>query len=286
MSIGMPRLLAGVSLLAALLPAADAPPRMRLNVFEYYRGANFPVRAPFHLRTGTADLEFGRLRFVGLPFQTDNSVIPNAFLIPLLTLRLKKALQNFTDPYYGLRVVHFFRRRPRLGLGVEFIHFKIYLADLDQRVRVRGQENGAPLDRVERAGDRLAEMSISHGVNHLSLVLVHRWLLRRSARVPDGRWQPFVQVAAGPLVPHLQLTTWEDGRRIELSNRYFISWRNVGLGFGAGARLRLGARAGVYGEYKLTHTRIRHLPLAADPRGGVAISFPSHHLAWGASWIW
>ena len=86
---------------------------MTLNYFEYNRGKSFPVTTDIGLQYGSNSLHFYDVHLDDDSFFPDNSIIPNAFLKPLFKLRFSDALAAFTEPYYGYRFIHFFKKNPR-----------------------------------------------------------------------------------------------------------------------------------------------------------------------------
>ncbi len=95
--------------------------------------------------------------------------------------------RSFDPPlYYGLRGGYFFPRLPFLGVEAEFIHLKVF-SNPQQRVQVRGVQQGTPINRERLLGEIVQQYSISHGVNLLLFnVAVRRGVLRDTVS-PAGR---------------------------------------------------------------------------------------------------
>jgi len=273
-------------LFLGLTGCRSAGGKVTLNYLEYNRGASVVTRSSPRLEYGANDLRFHDVRFDDRSFFPDDSVFPNAFFKPLLRLQLHKAMDAFTEPYYGVRFIHFFKKNPRLGIGIDFIHFKIFVTDPDQRVRLTGRRYGRELNETVRLGDFIDTFSVSHGINHLSLTVVYRWLLSPSSRVSEGRCQPFVSLGAGPAIPHLELTTVENGVLRDRAYSYQLGFpKNLGFGLGAGVRFKLHPHFGLYAEYKFTYSLLHGMFFDGDEEGTVKMSFPDHHFAWGVSYI-
>lgn len=254
-----------------------------LNYFEYNRGKSFATRADLQLDWNGNSLLFHQVRFEDDSFFPDNFIIPNAFLRPLVQLRFADALKAFTEPYYGYRFVRFLRRNPHIGLGIEFTHHKIFLNQADQQVIVSGFFQGRPVNALLPVNRFVEYLSISHGVNHVNLVFTYRWLLAPTAGVPEGRWQPYVSVGAGPAFPHLELKLPGDGPN--WTEYAFKSGPgNFNFSAGTGVRYQFSPHFGAYLEYKFSYSHLYDLDFF-DGAGNLEMAFPTHHLMWGISLI-
>ena len=256
---------------------------MTLNYFEYNRGKSFPVYADLSIDTGTNQLTFYHLYFEDNSFFPDNSIFPNAFIKPLLELRLNDASAAFTEPYYGFRFIHFFKKNPRLGIGIEFIHHKIFLNDNEQSVRIEGVYQGSEIDQTDLIKNYINYFNISHGINHIGLAVVYRFMLFPSAKIPDGRLQPFVTFAIGPTVPHLEVKMKESGSDWDAYS-YQASLKNFGGGLGVGLRYKPWRHFGFYLEYKLTYSHLHGMHFD-QTESEVVMDFFTHHIQWGISYM-
>jgi hypothetical protein len=259
--------------------------KMTFNLFEYNRGFSFPNRSDVVITTGAGETRFHDVRLEGSSFYPDGSIIPNAFIKPLLNLHFGDALKAFTEPYYGIRFFHFFKSHPHWGIGIDFIHLKVFMADLEQKVSVTGPWPDVPPDGQILLKDHFATLNVSHGVNHVTFSGIYRWMLLPSAKIPDGRLQPFISLGAGPAVPHLQLTLNRDGQ--SQRKAYSYNWRfgNWGMGAGAGLRWKISPKFGLYGEYKWTYSILDEMHFDNGEEGRVRMRFPTHHLVWGMSLV-
>ena len=257
--------------------------RITLNYFEYNRGKSFPLQSDIEMEWGGNSLHFNNVRFEDDSFFPDDSIIPNAFLRPLFGLRFSDALKAFTEPYYGYRFIHFFPSNPRLGIGIEFTHHKLFLNQPQQQVKVSGDYRGAPIDHTLPVGDLINYLSISHGVNHLNILMTYRWLLSPTPAIPEGRLQPYISVGAGPAIPHLELKLAEDAP--EWSEYSFQAGPgNFNFGVGLGIRFKFRPHLGGYFEYKYSYSHLHDLNFH-EGEGSLKMSFPTHHLMWGISII-
>lgn len=93
--------------------------------------------------------------------------------------------------YYGYRVMTYLHRQPRLGIGLDFVHYKVY-AQVEQERRVSGTWQGEPVDTIEPIRDRVQEFRITNGVNAITLAVNYRLQLDRSRAFPAGRLQPYI----------------------------------------------------------------------------------------------
>ncbi len=256
-----------------------------LNYFEYSRGKSFPTKADIYMKYENNDFTMENVLLNDESFFEDKSIIPNAFLKPLFNLKIANAVKAFTEPYYSYRFIHFFKNYPNFGIGVEFIHLKVFLTDKDQKVHLSGKYKGENIDETVRAGDYFDLFSISHGVNHASFHLVYRWLFSPSLKVPEGRFQPFVNVSFGPAIPHLEIDTVEDEGPQRRAYSYQSALTNWGFGFGTGIRYKPWKKLGFYLEYKLTYSYLKGMHFDEITGTRVSVDFLTHHLQWGLSFM-
>ena len=280
----------GIVLLCFLLgvaggcSSATSTGRVTFNYIDYNRGASFPSHSDVDIITPAGETRFHDVQLEGKSFFEDNSIIPHAFVKPLLHGKFGDALNAFTEPYYGYRFHHFFKSRPEWGFGVEFTHLKVSIADRQQSVSVTGPWPGVSPDGQVIVGDQFAVFDVSHGVNHVALSGVRRWVLLPSTMAPDGRLQPFVTVGAGPAVPHLELTINQDGEGQRKAYSYNLRRGNWGLESGTGLRWKISPHFGAYGEYKWSYSILNNMRFDNGEEGRVRMRFSSHHLMWGLSY--
>jgi hypothetical protein len=276
-------ILTAISVLFTGCASGGKKARMTRTYFEYSRGKSFPTYSDLSMRYGNNDYVFHGIYLEDESFFPDDSIIPNAFIKPLLKLKLNDAQKAFTEPYYSYRLIHFLKKNPRIGIGIEFIHFKVFLLDKDQRLHMTGIYNSEPVDQTVRVGDYLDMFNISHGVNHLGLHLVYRWMLKKTPVIRDGRLQPFASLSIGPSFPHLELNTVEEGKPKQRAFSYQGSWRNWGLGLGGGLRYKPWRHFGFYLEYKLTYSHLHGMRFDDLENTNVNMSFFTHQFQWGIS---
>jgi len=257
--------------------------RMTRFYIEYSRGKSFPNHSDVSMKYQNHDFTLHHLYLEDESFFPDGSIIPNAFIKPLLQLKLNDAQKAFTEPYYSYRFIYFLKKNPHIGIGYEFIHSKVFLVDMNQQVRLSGIYNGEPIDRRVTVGDFLDMFSISHGVNHVGLHLVYRWMLKKTPVIKDGRLQPYVALSFGPTVPHLELNTKENGMPQKRAYSFQAGWRNWGAAFGTGIRYKSWRHFGFYLEYKLTYSSLHGMHFDEPENTNVSMDFFTHHLQWGIS---
>ena len=86
-------------------------------------------------------------------------------------------------PCVGARAEFFFREPTWLGVSVDVLHFKVF-APQDQRVRVTGTDQHAPVATTAPFGQFIEQYQVTNGVNMvLGNLQAHR-ALRRSTRLP------------------------------------------------------------------------------------------------------
>ncbi len=260
--------------------------KMTVNYFEYSRGISSHSSSDLHVKYNNNDYTFKDMNLIDKSFFPDDSIIPNAFLKPLLKFKIDDALKAFTEPYYAYRFIHFLKRNPNIGIGIEFIHLKVFLEDMDQNLNMTGVFNGEQVDRNVRVGDYITMFNVSHGVNHLSLHLTYRWMLDKTEKIQDGRFQPYVNISAGPAIPHLEMDLVEGGSIKRVAYSYQAGFKNWGIGAGAGIRFKPWNRLGFYLEYKFTHSHLHDMYLdELKKTSNVGMSFSVHHLQWGLSFM-
>ncbi len=272
-----------VAVLPPVLSGCASSGAMTRTYFEYSRGKSFPTHSDVRFRYGNNDYTLHNLYLEDKSWDRDESIIPNAFVIPLFTGHFGEAVADFTEPYYSYRLIHFLKNNPHIGLGLEFVHLKVVLLDPDQRVRMTGMADGAPIDATVTVGDYLGGFNVSHGVNHAGVHFVYRWLLKKTPEIADGRLQPYVNASFGPAVPHLELKTNDNGVVTQRAYSYNTSFKNWGGGVGAGVRYKISRLFGLYMEYKLTYSHLRSMRFDDIDDTNVTMSFWTNHLQWGLS---
>ncbi len=112
--------------------------------------------------------------------------------------------ESFVSPiYYGIRITHWFDRSTGWGIGLDFIHVKMF-AGLEDSVAVTGTRDGAPVSGTERLGDTFSTLSFSHGHNMLLAIGLYRWVPDR-----EGTWfsrlHPYGGFGVGVAIPHVEV---------------------------------------------------------------------------------
>ncbi|UCH92822.1 MAG: outer membrane beta-barrel protein [Candidatus Aminicenantes bacterium] len=257
--------------------------KMTRFYIEYARGKSFPTYSDVGIKYDNHNVVFHHLYLEDESFFPDNSIIPRVFLEALFKLKLNDAQKAFTEPYYSYRMIYFLKKNPHIGIGYEFLHLKLFLINKNQRVRMSGIYNGEPIDRIVTVGDYLDTFSVSHGVNHVGLYLVYRWMLLKTPVIKDGRLQPYADFSIGPTVPHLELDTIENGVTQKRAYSFQTSSRNWGLGMGVGVRYKPWRHLGFYLEYKLSYSHLQSMHFDDLENTNVNMDFFTHHLQWGIS---
>jgi hypothetical protein len=283
----MKKTVAFLIITAALLSPAfgeKKKSRIPLTYIEFNRGMNFPTSSTIRINyPGHFNLSFHNTRLVGHSFFPDNSIVPNAFFSPLSRLNFKAASYAFTEPYYGVRVYRFFKKNPKLGMGIEFIHLKVFIPDEGDEVLITGTEEGRSVNKTASTQDYITTFNVSHGVNHLSLSVVYREMFCRTEKFPGGKLQPYAALSFGPALPHPQLRLKGDPDWKAYSTQFRFS--NLGFGLNLGIRFQVFRKLGLYLEYKLTRSLLRDLRFDNGEKGTISMNFSAHHLAWGLSYL-
>jgi len=252
---------------------------------EYSRGFSTETSGDLMLKYDDTDYTFHAVAYEDRSFYPDNGVIPNAFLVPLGNGDIVAAVKATTEPYYGIRLFYFFLEHPDWGVGLDFIHFKVFL-DIKQTARVTGTEAGQPIDEQAVVNDRVPYFNISHGVNHLSLAVAYRRRLFPNEDAPEGQLQPFVSLAAGPAIPHTEIKLRDaNGVKQRRAYSFQFGFPNFGIGMALGTRWHFSKHWGTYLEYKYTYSYLHDMFFDDGTEGTIQTSFTDHHLQWGISLI-
>jgi opacity protein-like surface antigen len=181
--------------------------------------------------------------------------------------------RDFESPqYYGGRLSYFLPQQSHWGFGAEFFHMKMYL-NAGDTVHVTGSRAGVPVNDSERIDNTIQSFSISHGLNFLTLDAIYRWLPGHRDGDFLGRFQPYVGVGIGAVIPHVESTV--GGVRHEE-----YQWHGPGVqGFG-GLNFDLARHLSLFVEYKLTYANLDTMNI---PGGSIAIIPFTHHLLSGLS---
>ena len=259
---------------------------MNLNYFEYNRGVSSHTTSDLHINYNNNDYTFKDMKLIDKSFFPDDSIIPNAFLKPLLKFEFGDALKAFTEPYYAYRFIRFLKSNPHIGIGIEFIHLKVFLEDMDQNLEMTGTLNGGQVSSKARIGDYITMLNVSHGVNHLGLHLTYRWMLDKTEKIQDGRLQPYLNISAGPAIPHLEIDLVENGVSRRVAYSYQSGFKNWGFGAGAGVRYKPWPKLGFFLEYKFTYSHLHDMYFDdLKKTSNAGMSFSVHHLQWGLSFM-
>jgi len=253
--------------------------KMKLTFIEYARGVSSSTNSTIHLSTVSKDLYFYDVHLIDNSFFPDNSIIPNAFLKPLFKGDIVGAVKATTEPYYGIRIYHFLKNKPQIGFGIDFIHFKVFLPDEKQTVKIKGTKEGENINLRDDVHNYLESFNVSHGVNHIGFSIIYRKRLYKNEKFPDGKLQPYVSFHIAPCIPHHEVQIKDSELK---AYSYQIKFPNFGFGLGAGLRVRIYEHFGLFLEYKYTYTFLRNL-VFDNGEGKIQLNFGVHHLQWGFS---
>lgn len=150
-------------------------------------------------------------------------------------------------PYYGARAGYFFGDAPaRLGLALEFFHFKVVAETADAR-RISGTLGGDRVDTTVPVNAVVQRFSISNGVSYVMLDGLARYgLLADRKDYPHGRIQLYAGAGAGPVVAYTYSTI--------AGTRHTTGYELAGAGLQgfAGVRVLLFRHVGLFVEGKYT----------------------------------
>ncbi|HMA99466.1 MAG TPA: hypothetical protein VKS21_00630 [Spirochaetota bacterium] len=259
--------------------------KLTCNYIDYNRGLSLPTHADIHIKApGRFDLMFKHVYLEDRSFFPDNSLFPAAFFKNLLQFKLVDAVKGATEPYYGIRFIHFWKTYPHLGIGLDFIHFKVFVPSRKQIVHIQGKDlqTGAAIDEWDDIHKYLASFNVSHGVNHVSLMVVYRQMYLPSPEVPAGLLQPYIGFSFGPCIPHPELRLAGDTSKNP--DKYQFGFPNLGGGLTSGIRVQPWPHFGFYCDYKFTFTMLWGLYFDNGRKGEIDLAFVDNHFTWGVSW--
>lgn len=145
--------------------------------------------------------------------------------------------------YYGLRVIGWTPKAPRLGIFFDFNHHKAYARTNDKR-RIVGTFYGEPVDTVAPIRDRVQRFQITNGINLATLGLLYRGVVQTSPSFPEGRFQPYA--GGGPsymvLVPINTVNNEENHKKREWDGLAFSLMGGFRYGLTSRISLTLEAR--------------------------------------------
>jgi len=157
------------------------------------------------------------------------------------------SLTRPSAPYAGARLSCFLRRKPWLGINLDFFHFKVF-AETERMVHASGTVRGVPIDQEVTMNQIVERYQVGNGVNMLLLGVVGRQRLKRSDEFPQGRVLPYFGGGVGPAILYTQSTVTGQSRGgYELGR-----WAGQ---IQAGVAIRLNRRWDAFAEYKYTYTR-------------------------------
>ena len=161
-------------------------------------------------------------------------------------------------PYMGVRAGWFFREPRWLGMSLEVLHFKI-LAEEAESVRIRGVDEGAPVDTVAPMAQFVQIYRVSNGANMiLGNVEAHRGFAG-SARFPAGRAALYGGVGAGMTITYT--SSLIDGQRRAQYDLGGLATQVLG-----GLSWSISRHWGISLEYKLTRTTVDGQVAQGDSR--------------------
>jgi len=215
------------------------------TVLSYYAGKAWTADATVTLEEPGSRLEFGKVSWSD---------------------------ESFTSPiYYGIRATHWLGATTGWGVGLDFIHIKMF-AGLEDSVAVSGTREGAGVSDTERLGDTFSTLSFSHGHNLLLATGFYRWVPAHGDSWLS-RLHPYVGLGLGVSIPHVE---------VDVAGSSTDEYQVSGPAFQGLAGLEIVVFSRLRGllEYKLTHAHI-----GADLTGGASLTVNpwTHQFTFGVS---
>jgi hypothetical protein len=100
---------------------------------------------------------------------------------------------------YGFRYTVYSTKRPWLGFGFDYFHYKVY-ADLDDQVFASGTVNGQPVNQSQTLGQTFQRFFIANGVNYFMANVILRTTSHVGKPFQQGRFRAYVGLGGGPIV--------------------------------------------------------------------------------------
>ena len=222
--------------------------------------------------SGAVHAETSLMLYVGVSFTHDSSVRLRQPGGTELTYRdISWTSRSLELPlYYGVRLTHHFEERRDWGVRLDFFHDKAY-ADTETPARVTGTRGGEPVEGTEPLGTSLQRFNMSHGMNYLTLDVVHRW---NTCPEPGctGRLQPYMGAGAGLVIPHVEAN---------IGDQTVYEYQVHGPAFQVlgGVAWPFASRFTVSSEYRFTHTAVT----VDVPGGTLGTTLDTHHVILGPS---
>ncbi len=241
---------------------------------QYNRGWSSSTVADIRFESTDFFLEFENVKMENNSFFPDNSIIPNAFIKPLLKLDIVSAIKATTEPYYSIRMFYFPKPSANMGFGIDFIHFKVFVPDDELKVPVKGELNGEAVQETTNIHKYINYFNVSHGVNFLGLT----FYFKKNLKTKSLNFEPYILTGIGPCIPHQELRfVWD---KEPASYTYIINIRNYGIALSTGSLIRISNKFGIYFEIKKTFTHLGKLPFY-NGEGHSSLNFSVFHIVWG-----
>jgi len=252
---------------------------------EYSRGFSTRTRTDLHIKYPGTDLTLHNIAVKPEYYTWLKS--NTRFFKTLFKDGFIRAISALTEPYYSIRFQYLLKKKPHIGIGLEHIHFKIFLDDKAQLVKYTGTLNNAGINESRVIGQNISEYSISHGVNHVSFIAAYRLMLLKNKKIPDGMIQPFGSFSFGPAIPHVEVTFFDGAGFQGRAYSYQMSLKNIGLGLNAGCRFKLARHFAFHVVGKTTLSFLRGMRFDKDrgDAGELQTTFGTAQLQFGISLI-
>ena len=179
--------------------------------------------------------------------------------------------------YYGIRISHFFKDHPSLGIEAEFFHPKARL-NVDRDADVRGEWHGKRINQEVDLNDYIQSFEISHGFNFLLVNGVYRYGFFKTDKIPYGRLQLLMRAGAGITMLHPESIVDHQQRYIE-SGGYELG--DYGFQLSPGLEFTIWRGIDGFLEYKYTYAEMDDVTIKYGTADTV---FTTDHIAFGISY--
>jgi opacity protein-like surface antigen len=166
----------------------------------------------------------------------------------------------------GGRAGYWFDALPFLGLGLDVSHFRPDISSQTAPFSIQGVTGTATLSDIDLR------------VIGISLDLMLRLPLVKSADFPNGRLQPYASVG-----PAIFISKAEDTTNFAPPANQSDTDTSVGFKVGAGVTFLFTKNIGIFGEYRYTHFSPEFEFTTAGVKSKTETDINTHHLLVGAS---
>ncbi|MEP7167889.1 MAG: hypothetical protein ABI855_00815 [Bacteroidota bacterium] len=135
--------------------------------------------------------------------------------------------EDITLPQYSYRIGYFFNDKRDMGIEINYDHVK-YLVVSNQRVHIKGEIHGTPLDGDTTLSSKFIQYEHTNGANYFMVNLARRFNFLHSRN--ELHWlSAVVRAGAGPVIPRSATSLWGNSRDDTYHVAGFVAGIDLGL---------------------------------------------------------